>query len=505
MKSAAIALWSILGVVISSAAAFAVPVSSARPGGEPTVIVAANDGDPSRFSGGSSLILDARLGHKELPPGGGETFVFASVAGRDATDRGLASPVHIGIVIDRSGSMRGARIANALAAAVGTVERMRDGDLVSVVSFDDSSQVVVPPTRLSSSSRAGIEAAIRSIRLGGDTCISCGLETAMSELMRNGAASDGGVTRMLLLSDGAANRGVRDVSGLRSIAASMRDQGCTISTIGVDVDFDEKIMSAIATESNGRHYFVADATQLPSVFQQEFDSLVSTVASDAELEIELAPGVEPVQVFDRSHRRSGQHIIVPFGTLSAHQEKTVLVKVRVPASFTGDAAVPVAKLRLAYRPNSGFGREETDGVLAVRSRVDASLDALDPFVSARLSRSLTADSLTQANQLFEEGHVEEARARLSAHADALAKSEKKAKDEAPSAAAPKTAAKPLADDFDQQIAAVREAERSFGNASQAASAAATGGASAAPAAPADRREGRAQVRTNQANAQALGF
>jgi von Willebrand factor type A domain len=67
-------------------------------------------------------------------------------------------------------------------AAVHALERMRDGDSMTVVSFDTSAQVVVPPTRISGGNRSSIEAAIRSIRLGGDTCISCGLEEGMQQL-----------------------------------------------------------------------------------------------------------------------------------------------------------------------------------------------------------------------------------------------------------------------------------------------------------------------------------
>jgi Ca-activated chloride channel family protein len=496
MKHTAVALWTLLGVAFSSAAAFAVPVSSAdRPSADPIQTITAPQGnDMSQFSAGRTLVLDARVGHKALPPAGGETFVFASVGGRDE-GRSVAAPLNLGIVIDKSGSMKGQRITNALAAAMGTVDRMRDGDMVSVVSFDNNAQVVVPPTRVSQDSRSGIISAIQSIRLGGDTCISCGLETAMQELQR---ANDGrAITRMLLLSDGAANQGVRDVSGLRAIAGRMRDRGCTISTIGVDVDFDEKIMSAIATESNGRHYFVANSSELQNVFQQEFESLVATVARDAELEIELAPGVEAVQVFDRTHRRNGQRITVPFGTLSARQEKTVLLKVKVPESLArGDGTQPVAQLRLVYQDASHFSREQVDGSLAVKTSSRASLDDLDPFVAARLSRSLTADALTEANSLFEQGRVDEARRRLTSQAGDLAKIETKAKAAASAAPAPKTASRGLTDDFEQQLDAVRSAESSFG-----AAAAGPGGGAAAPA----KREGKAQVRENAANAQSLGF
>ena len=122
---------------------------------------------------------------------------------------------------------------------------------------------------------------------------------------------------MILLSDGATNAGVRDMSGIRAMSNRMHGRGVTISTIGVDVDFDEKIMAAIANEANGKHYFVANASGLPAVFSQEFDDLLASIAKDAEVEIELAPGVEIDEVFDRTFRREGNKLIVPFGTFSA--------------------------------------------------------------------------------------------------------------------------------------------------------------------------------------------
>src|SRR5690606_10936689 len=107
------------------------------------------------------------------------------------------TPMNLAIVVDKSGSMKGERIANAMNAAVAAVERMRDGDSVTVVSFDTAAEVVVPPTRIGSSNRASIESRIRSIRLGGDTCISCGLEEGARQLALTSLGPDR-INRMIL-------------------------------------------------------------------------------------------------------------------------------------------------------------------------------------------------------------------------------------------------------------------------------------------------------------------
>ncbi|MDB4934720.1 MAG: hypothetical protein JWP87_1692 [Labilithrix sp.] len=510
------------GVLASAAGAFAIPMSPAVATKEPWVdtkpgLDAVDGKDPSRLTAGDTLALDARLGHASIAKNSrGETFLFAQVAASDDKSTGgsaiAAAPMNLALVIDRSGSMKGDRIANAMNAAVGAIERLRDGDSVTVVAFDSSAQVVVPPTRVSSSSRASMEAAVRNIRLGGDTCISCGMLEGMQQLAQTSLSGDR-VNRMILLSDGATNSGIKDVPGLRAMANRMTSKGVTISTIGVDVDFDEKVMAALAAEGNGRHYFVANSSGLPAVFSQEFDDILASVAKEAELAIELAPGVEVAEVFDRSFRREGSKIIVPFGTFSAKQEKTVLIKLRVPADREGSQ--PVADVKLAYRDLLKKTDGSATGNLSLVIRSDGSEQKeLDPFVAARVERSRTASTLTEANKLFEAGRIGEARAKLAARKVELKKTETESLAFAKAAptTAPRRAAKSLDRDFEDQLGAVAAADKNFappppparpsgGSFGPGAPVAAAPAASVSP----QSREGKASVRLNQQSASEFGF
>lgn len=489
---------SVLGAVIAPlpTTVIAATVTPEDPGTQPGGVV-----DKSHFAAVQTVRVDARLGHATMAKGGsGETYLFAAVSAVEAPQ--AAPPLNLAIVVDKSGSMKGERIARAIDAGVGIVERMRDGDTITVVDFDTSSEVVVAPTRLTGSNRASVETAIRGIRLGGDTCISCGLETAAAQLRSASIAGDH-VTRIMLLSDGATNHGVTDMGGLRGIAGRMRDRGCAITTIGVDVDFDEKVMAALATESNGRHYFVASAAGLPAIFAQEFDSLVASVAQDTDMIVDLAPGVEVDQVFDRTFRRengpSGARIVVPFGVLAAKQEKTALVKLRVPTDHDGQT--PVAKVAVAYRDllSRSDQRMEGDLQLVVKSDGTAQGD-LDPFVAARVERSRTAQTLTRANDLFKDGKFEEAEKTLATRANEL---------HASASHMPMALAKPdnarLSADFDKQIGAVAEAQTNFAPmATASAQGRSAGGGGSVAAAPPTRVE-LEQVRKNQQTATDLSF
>jgi Ca-activated chloride channel family protein len=506
MRVRTFALWATLGIACSIGGAMLLPAPSARGAG--TGIRSSDPApDPdtasAHFVDGKTLLLDGRLGHASVPrdPSGrtAGTFVLATVTGGDVAPSGQIAPppVHLAIVVDRSGSMAGSKMSNAIAAAVGAVERMHDGDRATIVSFDTSARVVVPPTTVDASTRPSVEASIRSMRAGGDTCISCALTTATAALDSAPGPRDE-VKRILLISDGEATTGVRDVGGLRQLAARARDHGFAVSTIGVDLAFDEKVMAAIAQESNGRHFFVPDASALAQVFDEELGTLESAVATDAELTVEPAPGVVVDEVLDRSFRREGNRVRVPLGAFDAKQEKTVLVRVHVPAD--ADGSQPVTRLALAYRDvvRRDDGRCAGDLALEVRSDGSAQRE-LDPFVAARVERNRTAKALTEANELFSKGKADDARATLAKRQRDLEREATPAIAAASALPAPARAhARAIDKDFGDQQAALEQAQSGFGGAPGATGAAAPPPPAASPAA-------KSAVKQNQANASDLAF
>ncbi|MCC6552447.1 MAG: VWA domain-containing protein [Polyangiaceae bacterium] len=515
MRPINVAFFSALGMMLTSISVYSLTPaggSSARvepEAAEPVAITQQIAGDPqgqtelARFTAGSTLMLEGRVGHPKLAKRAGETFLMLEVRGDRGGEASAQAPVNLSLVIDRSGSMRGSRLVNAVQAATTAVDRLNDGDVVSVVAFDTRTSVIVPPTTVGPGTRGRIVSDIRGLTLGGDTCISCGIEEGMALLDRTA----GKVTRMILLSDGDANSGVRDVPGFRSMAQRARDRGVSITTIGVDVEYNEKILSAIAQESNGRHYFVESDAALARIFEAEAESLTSTVASGAEVAIDLAPGVELDRVFDRSFRRAGSKVIVPLGSFSQGEVKTVLLRVRLNGQQEGEAAL--ADVEMTYRDLVADAEGRCAGKLGVEITEDpAAASDLDAVVAGRVQRSETAAALKQANFLFQQGRVDEARRKLESRTQALQDVAKKAK-----TAAPASRAKDVERDFDGQVAALEDASSGFATPTFATPpAAAFGGSSpqaaAAPAAaapPQESRQGKSAVRLNEQNATSLGF
>ena len=450
----------------------------------------------SRFTDGKTLTVEGRVGHAKIArTGSGETFVMLEVKAADGVAQVNSAPVNLSLVIDRSGSMKGTRIRNAISAAQAAVDRLGDGDAVSVVTFDTQTQVVVPVTTIGPGARERVNAAIRGIGLGGDTCISCGIEEGMRLL----AQTQDRVNRIILLSDGDANHGVRDVPGFRGIAQRAQARGVSVTTIGVDVEFNEKIMTAIAQDSNGRHYFVADDSGLSRVFEEEAQSLTRTVASNTEVAVELAPGVELDRVYDRSFRRAGNQILIPLGTLAGSDVKTVLLKVRVPHDREG--VTPVASVELGYRDLTTGSDGRCGGKLGLEV-VGSPSEAveIDSVVSGRVQRSETAAALKDANNLFEQGKLDEARRRLTAREDAL-----RAVATVAHGAAPAAKKKDVDQDFAGQIAALDDANTNFKPQFATPHRRRSGRPRPRPRPGRPRAAARAPVKVNQGRAMDMGF
>jgi hypothetical protein len=101
------------------------------------------------------------------------------------------------------------------------------------------------------------------------TYLSGGWEQAKDELLK---AAPGMLKRMLLLSDGVANRGIRDHRELITLVGDgLRDHGIRTSCLGFGDHYHEDLLSDMATHSTGNFYDVDSKEKLPTVFAAELE------------------------------------------------------------------------------------------------------------------------------------------------------------------------------------------------------------------------------------------
>src|SRR5690606_16957033 len=129
-----------------------------------------------------------------------------------------------------------------------------------------------------------------------------------------------------------------------------------------------------------------------------------------DVDVALAPGVELLDVVARGHRREGDRVALSFGTLNAGEDKSALLRVRLPP---GLGTTAVADVRLRYRDLVDGRDQRAEGALSVRLDPSATtLARLDPKVEERLGRKDTLDALLTANEAFARGDLSGAREQL---------------------------------------------------------------------------------------------
>ena len=449
MTLTSLSVWSLTRPGGSTAATPEQPTADPAPSTTTAVQKAAAGSD---FVTGRTLMMEGRLGHATLAADQlNESYVFVDVRANEQLAAKTSPPLNLSIVVDRSGSMKGERLRKAVDAARGMIRRLRDGDTVSVVTYNTKTEVVVAPTRIDRASQDRVSAALDGIEAKGDTCISCGIEEGMAMLRR----TSNGVSRMLLLSDGEATAGIRDVAGFRNVAARARAMGAPISSIGVDVDYNERVLSALAQDSNGEHYFVENPVELSRVFDKELNALVATVAKGAELSVQLAPGVALEKVFDRAFRQDGDRVVVSMGDFTQSEKKSLLLKLRIPKGAEGRRTV--ADVQLAFQDLAENRKGECSGTLAAMLSNDSSqVSALDGLVAARLARSETAGAIFKANDLFRAGDLKGAEAALVKQSELINKRRGVFLSNTP-----QSRSQELNTDFDNQDGALKKAKDSF--------------------------------------------
>jgi len=219
-------------------------------------------------------------------------------------------PVNLGLVIDTSGSMEGKAIADARAAARSVLDSMKDGDRLSLVVFHSTAEVLVPSTVLDARSRATIAERIRAMRAQGTTDLQTGLVHGIEEVGR--ALKPDGINRIVLLSDGVPN----DASALVAAAQAAGQRGISITALGLGLEYDETLMTAIAQNAGGRFHFIRDSAQVAAVMRDEVLELRRVVARNAQLVLTPGPGVALAAVLGQAPIQSGRVTQVPIGELA---------------------------------------------------------------------------------------------------------------------------------------------------------------------------------------------
>ena len=179
----------------------------------------------------------------------------------------------LALVIDTSGSMAGSPLHDAVMASCALLDKLTQQDQVGVISYHSVVDVVSPMMFCTPENVSLIKSRLRALVATDSTALHAGWLHGAQLIAKTVKEFD--INRVILLSDGNANVGLRDPEAFRNESIKLLACGIGTSTYGVGHHFDESIMTLVA--QGGNAFFAQSSEELEEYFNNEF-SLMDNVA-----------------------------------------------------------------------------------------------------------------------------------------------------------------------------------------------------------------------------------
>ncbi len=227
----------------------------------------------------SALQLDLTLSATTLPMLDTPQLVYALATLRPRDDEGgRRRPLNLGLVIDRSTSMRGERLERVTAAVGLLLDKLGPDDALSLVSFSDRAEVVLPVATIKSGPHSAnpqtAEAwrdprrQLRAITASGGTEIYQGLRAGLNQVTRPGM--EGHTTHLILLTDGHT---YGDAEQCLRLAAEAAQRGIGLTAFGLGADWNDAFLDALVAPSGGQSRYIESPDEVLPLLESRLAGL----------------------------------------------------------------------------------------------------------------------------------------------------------------------------------------------------------------------------------------
>jgi Ca-activated chloride channel homolog len=207
-----------------------------------------------------------------------------TMVGVPSSGASTRTPLNLCLVIDRSGSMEGPPLDYVKQACAYVVDMMGPNDVLSIVTFEETVDVLMPPQRVTN--KQLIKEGIQRLMPGNTTNLYDGLLLGAQQVMAS--PDPGRATRLVVLTDGDPTAGIKDFNALVSHAGEIKERGITSTFLGFGPDYNEELLHAMAKRAGGNYYYIPRPELIPEVFRTELEKLMTVVARNLQLEIKTA-------------------------------------------------------------------------------------------------------------------------------------------------------------------------------------------------------------------------
>lgn len=215
------------------------------------------------------------------------------------------------------------KLEQAKKVAIAAINKMQDGDIISITAFDDKIYTIASATKLNSSNRMQIIQKINALKCGGSTNLHGGWLASATEVAKN--ISKESINRVLILTDGQTNHGIVNPNEIIANVTSLYEKNITTTTFGIGEQFNEDLLQGMSNAGNGNFYYVDDDSKLEQMFMEEFSGFSNIIATDVKVNL--------AQLNIEKYEQLNQYIIkeevLQIPNISSVSKQTLLLKLYI--------------------------------------------------------------------------------------------------------------------------------------------------------------------------------
>ena len=317
--------------------------------------------------------------------------------------------LNIAVVLDRSSSMSGERLARVKVAAHRIIDQLRPDDRLSIVTFSDDADVIIPSTKIENAT--SLKAAVTLMAASGATEIFKGLEAGYRQVENH--FSQENVNHVILLTDG---RTYGDEEHCLNLADEAARKGVGISAMGMGDEWNDKFLDNLVGRTGGASAYIHTPAAVPDFLNARIRNLgdafaermVLTIAPEPDIKLEsafrLSPDPQPLGIENQP---------VQIGVLKPRQPITIILQFQMPAKMAvGFRAV--ARLDVGGDVLSQNQRVQVKGVndVSIEVAVDPPAEVPPNNIVDALGKLTVHRMQERAQDAVEAGDIQEATRRL---------------------------------------------------------------------------------------------